>query len=229
MFRWAICCVVQLVVFLQYIEVSLQQQDSPSSHVCQKVKDQAVEEDDLKMAYKASILSAIAYLEFEKDPDRHPWLVEFESRGHSTALFNIKHSLARRFCLSKYYFREALTSMKKLFRSIPLIGRFLRKESSSPVSHIGNHCSTSHAEKESIVFRWFFADWREGMWHDTEVLLGESSTSAVIIFRGSDSAADLFTNSQTMEPAAHSFYFGAMEGKLLYLIITTAYHIISMK
>lgn len=220
MLRLALCCVVQLIIFMQCIEVSLQQQDSPTTHICQKVVDQSVEEEDLKMAYKASILSAIAYLEFEKDPDRHPWLVEFESRGHSTAFFNVKRSIARRFCLSKHYFREALATLKKLFRSIPLIGRVLRKESSSPTSNPSSHCSIIHTEKESIVFRWFFADWREGLWHDTEVLLGESSTTAVIIFRGSDSAADLFTNSQTMEPAAHSFYFGAMEGELQYLILT---------
>lgn len=218
-FRFILCCVVQLVIFLQFIEVSLQQQDSPSSHVCQKVMDQPVDEDSLKMAYKASILSAVAYLEYEKDPDRHPWLVEFESRGASTALFDIRHSIARRFCMSKFYFREALTSVKKLFSSIPLIRRVFRKDGSSPLPHLSTQCPMSHTEKESIVFRWFFADWREGMWHDTEVLLGESSTTAVIIFRGSDSAADLFTNSQTMEPAAHSFYFGAMEGELQCLII----------
>ena len=68
---------------------------------------------------------------------------------------------------------------------------------------------------ESFRLRWFFADWREGLWHDTEVLLGESDNVAVIVFRGSDTAADLFTNSQTMEPASHSFYFGPQEGGFL--------------
>jgi hypothetical protein len=48
---------------------------------------------------------------------------------------------------------------------------------------------------------WFFSDWKDGYWHDTEVLIASSSTVMYVIFRGSDSPADAMTSSQTYIPA----------------------------
>jgi hypothetical protein len=42
-------------------------------------------------------------------------------------------------------------------------------------------------------------------------MLAESDSTAAIVFRGSDSPSDVFTNSQTLEPATHSHYFGCQE------------------
>ena len=62
--------------------------------------------------------------------------------------------------------------------------------------------------REAFTLKWFFNDWKEkGIWHDTELLVAESEDSVAIAFRGSDSPADLVTNSQTMEPVTHSAYF----------------------
>ena len=61
-------------------------------------------------------------------------------------------------------------------------------------------CPLREKNMENFQFRWFMGDWKEGIWHDTEVLLAESNTVATVVFRGSDTTADLFTNSQTMEP-----------------------------
>lgn len=168
------------------------------------------------MAYKASILSAISYLEYEKDPSRHPWQVEFESTGPSTTLTAIRFAVLRNFCLTKSILRRVATSIQNSILSNWVAKKFLKKETAEDIKtavHQGQEsCPDFDGVVDSIEFRWFFADWREGIWHDTEVLLGESETTAVIVFRGSDSAADLFTNSQTMEPAVHSYYFGAQEG-----------------
>lgn len=48
---------------------------------------------------------------------------------------------------------------------------------------------------------WFFSDWKDGLWHDTEVLIACNLNSAYIIFRGSDGPADALTSSQTYIPA----------------------------
>ena len=70
------------------------------------------------------------------------------------------------------------------------------------------YCPNRGMYFDSFEFRWFFNNWKESnFWHDTEVLLAESTHQAIIVFRGSDSAADFVTNSQTMEPAVHSKYF----------------------
>ena len=177
---------------------------------CKELKDQFIGEETLKMAYKGSILSAMAYLEYEKDSAGHPWEVNFETARPRTIVSSIKFSFSRHLCLVKSIIIRGISIAQYLLRENFVIGK--RKTRGDQTSITLDSCPAVDTEQDPIEFRWFFADWREGIWHDTEVLLGESSTTAVIVFRGSDSAADLFTNSQTMEPAAHSYYFGAKEG-----------------
>jgi hypothetical protein len=182
----------------------------PISHVnrqCKELTDQHIGEEALKMSYKGSILSAMAYLEYEKDATRHPWQVNFETARPRTVISSIKFSFSRHVCLVKGIIIRGTSAVRNLLDRISKMRKSLLERTRGYDS-----CPTVDTEQDPIEFRWFFADWREGIWHDTEVLLGESKTTAVIVFRGSDSAADLFTNSQTMEPATHSYYFGAQEG-----------------
>lgn len=63
-------------------------------------------------------------------------------------------------------------------------------------------CAVRGASASTFRVKWFFNNFREDMWHDTELLIGESHDTLVIAFRGSDSRADVATNVQTMEPSA---------------------------
>ena len=199
--------ILTVLILLLTSQIGLPEPISRVNRQCKELTDQLIGEEALRMSYKGSILSAMAYLEYEKDASRHPWQVNFETARPRTVISSIKFSLSRHVCLVKGIIIRGTSALLHLFQ------RFSKMRKSS-LERTGGHdtCPTIDTEQDPIEFRWFFADWREGIWHDTEVLLGESKTTAVIVFRGSDSAADLFTNSQTMEPAAHSYYFGAQEG-----------------
>ena len=199
--------ILLIVLVLLVSRIGLPELVSTVNRQCKDLTDQLIGEETLKMAYKGSILSAMAYLEYDKDATRHPWQINFETARPRTVTSSVKFSFSRHVCLVKSVMIRSASAVQNLFMRISN----MRKSS---IDRTGGHytCPTVDTEQDPIEFRWFFADWREGIWHDTEVLLGESETTAVIVFRGSDSAADLFTNSQTMEPAAHSYYFGAQEG-----------------
>jgi hypothetical protein len=188
-------------------QIGLPEPISLVNRQCKELMDQHIGEEALKMSFKGSILSAMAYLEYEKDAARHPWQVNFETARPRTVISSIKFSFSRHVCLVKAIITRGTSAFLNFFEGIAKM-----RKSSLEKARGHDSCPTVDTEQDPIEFRWFFADWREGIWHDTEVLLGESKTTAVIVFRGSDSAADLFTNSQTMEPAVHSFYFGAQEG-----------------
>lgn len=196
-----------VLIVLLISQIGLPEPISRVNRQCKELTDQIIGEEALKMSYKGSILSAMAYLEYEKDATRHPWQVNFETARPRTIISSIRFSFSRHLCLVKSILVRGTSALRNLLEGIPKMRKFSLKGAERHDS-----CPTVDTEQDAIEFRWFFADWREGIWHDTEVLLGESKTTAVIVFRGSDSAADLFTNSQTMEPAAHSYYFGAQEG-----------------
>lgn len=208
-----------VIVFL-FIWKTDQVQDLSPSQQCEGVVDQLIDAENLRIVYKASILSALAYLEYEKNSRNHPWEVAFESTI-PTLLNTVKFSLARRFCVTRSFFRRLKRYIYGVLSRVPLIGVYFNDRTSSDKkasNHlIDDECRSVGRHRDSIVLRWFFADWREGLWHDTEVLLGESETTAFVVFRGSDSAADLITNSQTLEPAIHSNYFGSQEGTYVIL------------
>lgn len=214
------------VIFL-FIRRTEQVKDLPPSQQCEGVVDQLIDAENLRIAYKASILSALAYLEYEKNPRDHPWEVSFESTI-PTLLNTVKFTLARKLCVTRSFFRRLTGHVTRFFSKLPLIGIYF-KDRLAPNGSASNYltsdeCRSVGRHRDSIVLRWFFADWREGLWHDTEVLLGESETTAFIIFRGSDSAADLVTNSQTLEPATHSNYFGSQNG--MYVCMYVCYTIL---
>ena len=203
-------------IVLLFIRRTDQAQDLSPSQQCEGVIDQRIDAENLRIAYKASILSALAYLQYERDPRDHPWEVSFESTI-PTLLNTIKFSLARKWCVTRNFFGRLSRYVTKFFSNLPLVGYHFKDRAASDKTTSNNltedQCRSVGRHRDSIVLRWFFADWREGLWHDTEVLLGESETTAFIVFRGSDSAADLITNSQTLEPATHSNYFGSQNGK----------------
>lgn len=74
---------------------------------------------------------------------------------------------------------------------------------------------------------WFFSDWKDGLWHDTEVLIATSPTTAFVIFRGSDSPADAATSSQTYVPARRVNYFPSLAAGSLHRGILNAYSQVS--
>ena len=210
------------------------QHASKPNRRCGEIFDQAVDEETLRNLFKSSVMSAMSYLEYEKDSAVHPWSVDFESTSPKTRLGSLRISIRMYICQARSLVSRMFNSILKSLYSLPLLRYLLRrretkgainlndaeksvdgKNSQSQLSKTDS-CQVEENAWESFKFRWFFADWREGLWHDTEVLLGESATTAVIIFRGSDTAADLFTNSQTMEPALHSYYFGSQAGTVQY-------------
>ena len=208
-----------LTTMLLLFQVTQQQQIIAGNRQCSVIYDQEIDEKSMSALYMSSVLSAIAYLEYEKDPTQHPWKVDFESTGQATFLSTLKIKIRRTLCQMKLRIRNVVGFFRRYLDRILWnsneendIPNYNAK--ATDISHTGL-CNIEEKIAESFKFRWFFADWREGLWHDTEVLLGESETTAVIAFRGSDTAADLFTNSQTMEPAMHSYYFGHQEGQLL--------------
>ena len=167
----------------------------------------------------------MSYLQYEKDATGHPWKIDFQTDSPKTTTGSIKMVLLRKTREVRLFVTNFVGFLKNTLYSVPFLRYLLRrigiingstsfdsksKSGSTPADFISDERIV-----ESFRLRWFFADWREGLWHDTEVLLGESENIAFIIFRGSDTAADLLTNSQTMEPASHSFYFGPQEGGFL--------------
>ena len=205
-----------LVTFL-LVQTSLQQHVTAVNRQCIEIYDQEIDEISLRSLFQSSVLSAMSYLQYEKDATAHPWKIDFQSTCHETTTGFVKMVLLRkthelRLFVSNFvgFFKNALYSIPFLRYLMSKIGIVKIKGGSTPADFAADERIV-----ESFRLRWFFADWREGLWHDTEVLLGESDNVAVIVFRGSDTAADLFTNSQTMEPASHSFYFGPQEGGFL--------------
>jgi hypothetical protein len=71
-------------------------------------------------------------------------------------------------------------------------------------------------DEKTVHIRWFFSDWSHaGRWHDTEVLVAESDEHFFIIFRGTDSVADVMTNAQTYITASRADFVGNVsEGSL---------------
>ena len=214
-----------LIVTFLLVQTSLQQHVTAVNRQCVEIYDQEIDEISLRSLFQSSVLSAMSYLQYEKDATAHPWKIDFQSTCPQTTTGFVKMVLLRkthelRLFVSNFvgFFKNALYSIPFLRYLLSKIGIFKIKASSGSKSKGGSTPANSAVDErivESFRLRWFFADWREGLWHDTEVLLGESDNVAVIVFRGSDTAADLFTNSQTMEPASHSFYFGPQEGGFL--------------
>ena len=91
------------------------------------------------------------------------------------------------------------------------------REARRQLAHHQSRCLPPGVGEQRFTIRWFLADFREGKWHDTEVLLAESANSDILLisFRGSDTAADLITNSQRMESTRYSDRFQQFGGKML--------------
>eukprot|EP01041_Mallomonas_annulata_P001364 gene1364-2636_t len=87
--------------------------------------------------------------------------------------------------------------------------------------HMNNNENIIH---EKFILRWFFNDWKENnQWHDTEVLIAESKHTVGIFFRGSDSTADLITNTQTMNSIKKYKYFSNIHHGSVHRGIFNAY------
>ena len=215
---------LNLVILCLLVQINAQQHVSTVNRQCEEIYDQIIDEISLRNLFQSSVLSSMSYLEYEKDSTLHPWKIDFESTGPEITAGFIRTMLQRKACEVHLFLRKSYRILYKILSSIPLLRSVLKTTQRSGVTHGDmtskhairlNDCFAKEKIVENFKLRWFFADWREGVWHDTEVLLGESENIAVVVFRGSDTAADLFTNSQTMEAASHSFYFGPQEGQFV--------------
>jgi hypothetical protein len=70
---------------------------------------------------------------------------------------------------------------------------------------------------------WFFDEWTHGIWHDTDVLISSSDKTVSIVFRGTDSYADMITTMQTFEKATRRGYFKNCTNGSLHRGILSAY------
>ena len=214
-----------LTITILLVQISIEQHISAANRQCVEIYDQEIDEISLQSLFQSSVLSAMSYLQYEKDATGHPWKIDFQTTSPKTTSGSIKIVLLRKVREFRLFVTNFVGFLKNTLYSIPFLRYLLRiigvikgNASFDSKSKSGRTRANFFSDErivESFRLRWFFADWREGLWHDTEVLLGESDNIAFIIFRGSDTAADLLTNSQTMEPASHSFYFGPQEGGFL--------------
>ena len=180
-------------------------------HNCSLLHEQKISEKTLNLAWKAGILSSLSYLQYEQEQlvPLLPRIVSFETTGFKSLLKQLFH---RKICQThnvlRRCYRFLIGSVTFPFLMLQSFVRFIRPPPADRKNQHHQHravspydvCPLREKKMENFQFRWFLGDWKEGIWHDTEVLLAESNTVAVVVFRGSDTTADLFTNSQTMEP-----------------------------
>lgn len=91
-------------------------------------------------------------------------------------------------------------------------------------AYISRRARHRAVEEEEVNIRWFFSDWSQGgRWHDTEVLIAENNDHLFIIFRGTDSMADVITNAQTYITASTADFLGKVSEGSLHRGILGAY------
>ena len=200
---------ITVITFLAILHLLILTATTSRSHNCSLLHEQTISEKTLQLAWKAGILSSLSYLQYEQDQlvPLLPHTVSFETTGFKSLLQQLFH---RKLCQTKnavkrlYHF--LVGSLSFPVRILQSLVHLIRPPTDRKNRHHHHAispyvvCPRREKNMEKFEFRWFFGDWKEGMWHDTEVLLAESNTIAAVVFRGSDTTADLFTNSQTMEP-----------------------------
>lgn len=184
---------------------------------------------DIHDAFTAALFSSIAYLRYEKIGDegeedknlawfpseitmaKYPDHWPEKAAVHARMMFDQLHAFGQQ-------------NIEKLHRRL---SRLYRKNNSNneQSKNITSNASSKHtkqkqswhSDREKFHIRWFFGNFQDDDgWHDVEVLLAESASTIVIAFRGSDTLADLLTNSQPMNdiPSSSRFH-GDAKGKVL--------------
>jgi hypothetical protein len=162
-------------------------------------------------AFEACTMCFVSYGPYEKVYDKFdvsdhlPKSVEITTKGHRRGASSGCYGLLCKF-------KNALVGMIKKSQQFLDDLQHMHGEShdgDSMTSHPSHSKKDHDDESPTYHVKWFFGNWKEGaIWHETDVLLVESKTTAMIVFRGSNGPADLITNSQTLEDAQHSDLFG---------------------
>ena len=163
----------------------------------------------VKTAFQTGVLCSVSYIDFGKEEFNKFTGVSFRaSFSQFKGALSVFHSMYRK--LADFVHGQIAIIRKYLClltRSLQFL-KFLQLGIQAAECFEPRSEGSAVKSEDYYVFRWFLDNWNEGLWHDTEVLLAESTEYAAIIFRGSDSPADLVTNSQTMERVGHSKIFG---------------------
>lgn len=147
----------------------------------------------LFIAHNAVAMSLLSYLlwedQFQQPIPRLPSIVSLGLAGGSIYR-NLQWELHRIQCKIKYHTYKHIDAA--------LIKLKIKREGKIP-SQVPFNCPSRGSYAETFHIKWFFNNFHEGIWHDTEVMIAESKDTVVIAFRGSDSPVDVATNVQSME------------------------------
>ena len=183
---------------------------------------------ELSLGYKASFFSMFAYISYDKGYDEAASL-NFIFEEPSSPITSIEETYPVIFGLVGTTILKRIinlfdileTSLKNILKF-----RFNTSMQSYDVRSVKDDIvrdvfsfsrlklCASRLVKQKYQVTWFFNDFREGSWHDTELIILESPDTIVIAFRGSDSPSDLVTNSQRLETTKKSSIFGSIKGRL---------------
>lgn len=165
---------------------------------------------EINLAFQLSMLSGLAYADWSQGQMKMS--VEFE-------MLNEEGSREASINMIQYFRRTSkwiLDRFQALFTSSHKVSNADTSSlyTSSTTSHDLQHNKPLHPlpsfHRETFKHLWFFNGWSEdGVWHDTELLISIHTTTGAlaIVFRGSESVADLVTTSQLLEPIRSSRYF----------------------
>jgi hypothetical protein len=173
--------------------------------------------EGLTASYTAALLSSLSYLDYSVHAPELPLELQM---AYDKCIHNPKLMVGKGNIGAEKIAVIPRNRFIKWFRRPLEVGaqlkEYLKRISSAlalPLSFAANRKKV--APVNSIHMLWFFSDWSDGMLHDTEVLVAEGTDQVYIIFRGSDSTADVITSSQTYVPARHFSYFAnCTEGSL---------------
>ena len=155
---------------------------------CRKVKDSWQEQTLSKVRYTKRLMNVGLFKVFSSFEQIHRWILA------------PLHRLVSMLVPQKWKAKGIKTVKDRAKSSQSTLGLILKE-----------HNPASGCSKESFKLRWFLSNWHENGWHDTEVLLAETRETAVIAFRGTESRADMITNSQAYESVRHSRYFNGID------------------
>ena len=210
-------------------------------------------DEETNVAFQLSMLSGLSYADWSgKSSLGMKKTVEFEMHNEETsrtgallgyirrASCQISESVRAGFTRSKLNYWHTLKAKlsSTLLQQSVNISNETCQSALSEAPHRDQHmpvtcsdtekkssCPTAFFTRETFQHLWFFNGWSEnGIWHDTEVLISVKPGALAIVFRGSESVADVVTSSQLLEPARSSLYFRNITHGSVHRGIFNAYH-----
>jgi hypothetical protein len=220
-------------------------QSSIDQDQCEIAHENPVLSDvEINLAFQLSMLSALSYADWSLERLGMRNTVEFEmhkeDKGHMGALLSlvkrtscqISTSVGEIFKPNVNYWHafksknlQPPTPFNSTNRGLPQAFYSSHPPCCAPINASKASCPPASFSRQTFQHLWFFNGWSEkGVWHDTEVLVSTHAGALVIVFRGSESVADLVTSSQFLEPARYSRYFRNISHGSVHRGIFNAYH-----